>query len=96
MEKTPPAVPILPALRGTCEVAGGGCTLCACVGGVLGLPPGHICLLRGWWAWAGVAGPVLYVLMCVTLNLSLHFAEPTPSPQICGICVLEACPWEGP
>lgn len=35
---------------------------------------------------------VLCVLVCVTLNLSLHIAGSQPLPWI---CVQEACPWEG-
>lgn len=71
---------------------------------------GHPLCLCGWgavaahWAhlpplWVGLGaggGTVLYVLVCVTLNLSLHIVGATRLPRICGICVREACPWEGP
>lgn len=102
MVKILPVLPILPDNPpSTSKVAGGGCALCISAGGwecgheqpsmcsvadlCAHLPPLCVSL--------GIGGRmVLCVLVCVTLNLSLHVFVSQPLPWI---CVQESCPWEG-
>lgn len=69
------------------------------VGGSVGLssPPCALWLtsvhISPLWVSLGIGGRMfLCVLVCVTLNLSLHVFVSQPLPWI---CVQEACPWEG-